>query len=195
MSHKKTLSVGCLVMAAGNAARFGENKLTARLDGVSLIRRTFEAIPRERFAAVTVVTQYLDVAELASEFGFSVVWNHRPELGISHTIRLGTEAMGDCDGILYLVGDQPLLRRQTVVQVLDRWLEEPDCIVGAAHEGKRGNPNLFPKQLFPALLALEGDRGGSRVIRQHPDLLRLVEAAAEELADCDTREALQALKK
>ena len=66
---KKT-SLGCVVMAAGNARRFGANKLAAEVDGKSLIRRTLEAIPAEQFDAVTVVTQYPEVAELAAELGF-----------------------------------------------------------------------------------------------------------------------------
>ena len=40
--------IGCLLMAAGNASRFGENKLTARFDGQSLFSRALEAIPAER---------------------------------------------------------------------------------------------------------------------------------------------------
>jgi sigma-B regulation protein RsbU (phosphoserine phosphatase) len=59
---------GCVVMAAGNARRFGENKLVAELDGRSLIRRTLEAIPAEEFTCVTVVTQYKEIEALAEAF-------------------------------------------------------------------------------------------------------------------------------
>ena len=86
---------------------------------------------------------------------------------MSRTIFLGTQAMLDCDAILYMVADQPLLQPNSVCAVAERWTREPDCIVGAAHNGKRGNPCIFPKKLFPELLALTGDTGGSRVIRQH----------------------------
>ena len=61
------MKFGCLVMAAGNASRFGANKLTAALDGEPLIRRTLAAIPAQAFEAVCVVTQYDDVAALAGE--------------------------------------------------------------------------------------------------------------------------------
>ena len=37
--------LGCVIMAAGNAVRFGANKLEAELDGKPLIRRAFEAVP------------------------------------------------------------------------------------------------------------------------------------------------------
>ena len=47
--------IGCLLMAAGNASRFGENKLTARFDGQSLFSRALEAIPAGVFVRVTVV--------------------------------------------------------------------------------------------------------------------------------------------
>ena len=62
--------LGCVVMAAGNARRFGSNKLAAELEGRSLIRRALEAVPRELFGQVAVVSQYPEVWELAWRFGF-----------------------------------------------------------------------------------------------------------------------------
>ena len=58
--------IGCVVMAAGNARRFGENKLAAQLRGRSLILRALEAVPAEKFDKVVVVTQYPEVMRLAS---------------------------------------------------------------------------------------------------------------------------------
>ena len=45
-----TLKIGCVVMAAGNAARFGENKLAATVNGKPLIEHALDAIPRESFS-------------------------------------------------------------------------------------------------------------------------------------------------
>lgn len=36
--------IGCVVMAAGNASRFGANKLAAQVDGKTLLRRALEAV-------------------------------------------------------------------------------------------------------------------------------------------------------
>ena len=185
--------LGCLVMAAGNARRFGENKLTCTLEGRMLIERTLEAVPREEFAAVCVVSQYEDIEELAGRYRFAAIHNAHPDWGISHTIRLGTEAMQDCDGILYLVSDQPLLRRDSVLRVVEAWKKQPEKIAGASHAGRRGNPNLFPARFFPELLALEGDCGGNLVIKRHPDAYLPVELSAQELLDCDTPQELEHL--
>lgn len=188
------LSAGCLLMAAGNASRFGENKLTARFDGQSLFSLALAAIPKELFARVTVVSQYPALLEEAARTGFDTILNDRPQDGISRTIRLGTQAMADCDGILYMVADQPLLRAGTVRRVVDVWRAHPECIAAAAHNGNRGNPCLFPARFFLELCALEADRGGSSVIRRHEDALLLVEAGERELFDCDTKQALEILK-
>lgn len=185
--------IGCLVMAAGNATRFARNKLAAELDGKSLIRRALEAVPRELFSRVTVVTQYPEIAVLAHSFGFAPVNNPHPDWGISHTVYLGTRAMLDCDAILYMVSDQPLLDRQSVARVVTAWSAQPDRIAAAAHDGKRGNPCIFPQALFPELMQLQEDHGGNTVIRRHPERLLLVEVAQQELTDVDTQEALRKL--
>ena len=188
------LRIGCLVMAAGSGSRFGRNKLEAVIDGKTLLRRALEAVPREEFACVTVVTQYDGAAALAEEFGFAVVRNDRPEDGLSRTVRLGTEAMASCGAIMYQVADQPLLSASAVRAVVRQWREHPSCIVGAACGTRRGNPNVFPREFFPALCALEGDRGGSAVIRQYPERYLAVDVPPEALADVDTPEALRAIR-
>ena len=187
------LSVGCIVMAAGNASRFGSNKLAARVNGKPLIQLALEAVPRERFSAVAVVSQYPFILDLAAALGFLPVENARPDLGVSHTIRLGLEALSPCDGVLFQVADQPRLRRETVGALVDLWRSHPERIAALGHGGIRGNPCLFPARFFPELLALEGDRGGGAVIRRHPEALLLLEAAAEELRDVDTQAALAEL--
>ena len=126
--------IGCVVMAAGNARRFGENKLAAQLRGRSLILR--------------------EVMRLAGEFHFAAIHNPHPDYGISHTIELGLTALRDCDGVLFQVSDQPLLRRESVAELVDRWRTRPEKIVALGHGGVRGNPCLFPARFFPELLEL-----------------------------------------
>ena len=188
------MAIGCLVMAAGNASRFGENKLAAVFEGKSLIYRALEAVPKELFAKVVVVTQYPQVEELAQKFQFSCIKNEHPDWGISHTIKLGTRAMQECDAILYMVSDQPLLANSSVAQVVESWKKNPTCIVGASHNGKRGNPCIFPKDFFEELMNLQEDHGGNTIIKRYPERLKLAEIDPNELTDIDTPKALEELK-
>lgn len=109
-------------------------------------------------------------------------------------MQLGLEAIQPCDAALFMTADQPLLRSSTVSRLIGAWLEQPEHIAALAHAGARGNPCLFPARYFPELLALEGECGGSAVIRRHLDALLLVEAEASELLDVDRRSDLDMIR-
>ena len=183
------MKIGCVVLAAGNARRFGSNKLKAEVDGESLIRRALEAIPSG--LVTVVVSQYPEILALAGEYGFAAVLNDQPGLGLSRSVRLGLEQLLDCDGVLFLVADQPWLKRDSAEALAALWAQNPGKIAAMAHDGVRGNPCLFPARFYPELLELTGDRGGSAVIRRHEDALILLETDALELADVDTPAALE----
>ena len=183
------LKIGCVVLAAGNARRFGSNKLKAQVDGASLIRRALDAVPSG--LVTVVVSQYPEILKLAGEYGFEAVLNDQPGLGLSRSVRLGLEKLLDCDGVLFLVADQPWLKRDSAEALAALWAQNPGRIAAMAHGGVRGNPCLFPARFYPELLELTGDRGGSTVIRRHEDALILLETDALELADVDTPAALE----
>ena len=187
--------IGCLLMAAGNASRFQSNKLLAEFRGKPLVLWALERIDPARFSQVTVVTQYPEICTMAEEFGFPWLKNDHPDWGAAYTIRLGTEAMAQCDAILYLVADQPLLDAAAIARILETWQETPDRIVAPAHDGRTGNPCIFPREFFPELCQLQGDVGGKRVNKAHLDRLLTVEVAPDALFDCDTPEALAELRR
>ncbi len=189
------MNLGCVIMAAGASSRFGSNKLLKSLQGQPLYAYALNAVSESVFSSVTVVTACPPVIEAAEKLGFTVVQNDQPETGISHTIRLGLSSLSSCDGVLFMTADQPFLSCHTLNKLADAFRQQPDRIIAASANGQRGNPCLFPNALFPELLALTGDTGGSTVIRRHPELLLPVEVPAWELADADTPEALEAMKR
>ena len=187
MKNSDQLRIGCVILAAGNSSRFGENKLLTEIDGITMIERAFDAISTEKLCDIIVVTQYESIIKLAERYGFSCVVNDHPELGLSRSVMLGAAALKDhCDGILCTVADQPWLKRDSVSQMLDVFRCHPDCIVSMSSGGKRGNPCVFPKKYFDELCSLSGDTGGRTVIENHEDDLILFEASDAELKDVDT---------
>ena len=195
MGSNETLPVGCVVLAAGNAGRFGANKLAAVLNGRTLLERALDAVPAEPPCSVVVVTRHPAAEDLARRYGFVCVRNDRPDLGQSRSVRLGVEALREsCRAIVFLVADQPLLRRESVETLIALWRKHPERIVAASHGGVRGNPCVFPAEFFDELCALEGDTGGSAVIRRHEDRLLLAELDPRELADVDMPDDLTRLR-
>ena len=179
-------------MASGFSRRFGEkNKLLCPVDGVPMAERAFRALPPALFDRAVVVSASPAVLALADGLGYLSVFNPDAAEGRAASVRLGLERLEDMDGVLFAVCDQPWLRRESVEKLLAGIAAHPDSICALSFRGRRGNPMAFPAALFPELLALTGEQGGGRVLRAHPQLLRLTEAASElELRDVDTREDL-----
>ena len=184
--------LGCVIMASGLGKRFGSNKLMADFHGEPLIQRALRATDG-LFAKRVVVTRHESVAALCRELGADVVLHDLPHR--SDTVRLGLEALGDLDACMFLPGDQPLLRRETVAMLLEIQKENPDRIIRPAYEDSEGSPVLFPVWAFPELKTLPEGKGGGVVIKNHPhEVCRVSVSNPFELADADTPETLELLK-
>ena len=184
--------LGCVIMASGLGKRFGSNKLMADFHGEPLIQRALRATDG-LFAKRVVVTRHESVAALCRELGADVVFHDLPHR--SDTVRLGLEALGDLDACMFLPGDQPLLRRETVAMLLEIRKENPDRIIRPAYEDSEGSPVLFPAWAFPELKTLPEGKGGGVVIKNHPhEVYRASVFDPFELADADTPETLELLK-
>ena len=183
---------GCVIMASGLGKRFGSNKLMADFGGKPMIQRALEAT-EGLFSRRVVVTRHESVARLCREQNVEGVFHDLPHR--SETVRLGLEALGELDMCMFLPGDQPLLRRETVAMLLENWMENPDRIIRPAYEASEGSPVLFPAWAFPELKDLPEGKGGGVVIKKHPGMLcRVPVADPFELADADTPETLEMLK-
>lgn len=184
--------LGCVVMANGEATRFGRQKLVEPLRGRAVVSRTLDALVSQRLDVV-VSTRWERVRAVCEVRHVTCV---EPAGALqSQTIRAGVEALGKRAGYLFVQGDQPLLSGASVEALLDEFAAHPECVARLAWQGKPGSPVIFPGYLADALLGLEGDVGGGELLRRNPDLAaatRLVEAHyPAELDDIDTPSDLE----
>ena len=195
-----------IYMAAGNSRRFGSNKLLYELDGKSMYRHLLERLIeiKDRYNKlksdspvidITVVTRYREILDYCSSIpDCHAVLSPDSEKGISYTIKAGIMAVqeqkktGMQDYYMFAVADQPYLKSQSVIKLIDRVLKNTG--------GKRlafslrcgdavGNPCVFNSSLIPQLLSLEGDKGGRSVAKKH-DCVYVDIADERELMDIDT---------
>lgn len=184
--------VGCVIMASGLGKRFGGNKLMADFHGKPMIQQALDAT-EGLFSARLVVTRHKSVAALCREQNVEVVLHDFPHR--NDTVRLGLEALGDLDACMFLPGDQPLLRRETIVKLLQCCQQNPESIIRPIHEDTEGSPVLFPAWAFSELRNLPEGKGGGVVIRNHPHKIICCSVSDPfELADVDTAEALDRLQ-
>ena len=107
-------------------------------------------------------------------------------------------------GCIFLPGDQPLLQRETLEALITAFAQtqkETERAIfrlgaRAAHgpDTVVGSPVLFGCGYFPALRTLPEGKGGSVVLKAHPEQVQIVYAQRrEELLDADTPEVLEEL--
>lgn len=195
-----------IYMAAGNSRRFGSNKLFYELDGKPMYRHLLERLIeiKDRYNKlksdspaidITVVTRYREILDYCSSIpDCHAVLSPDSEKGISYTIKAGIMAVqeqkktGMQDYYMFAVADQPYLKSQSVIKLIDRVLENTgderltfSLRCGAAV----GNPCVFNSSLIPQLLSLEGDKGGRSVAKKY-DCVYVDIADERELMDIDT---------
>lgn len=195
-----------IYMAAGNSRRFGSNKLFYELDGKPMYRHLLDRLAEiknrynkskldSRTIDITVVTRYREILDYCACIpDCHAVISPDSEKGISYTIKAGIMAVqeqkktGMQDYYMFAVADQPYLKSQSVIKLIDRVLKNTG--------GKRlafslrcgdavGNPCVFNSSLIPQLLSLEGDKGGRSVAKKH-DCVYVDIADERELMDIDT---------
>lgn len=191
--------IGCVIMASGLAKRFGSNKPLAEFDGKPLLCRAFavtEGLHR------VVVTRSTEVQALCEKYGIPVLHHILPFR--SDTVRLGLEyllprfpAMSGC---VFLPGDQPLLTRKTLCDMMSAFCAEPDrksqiFRLCEPQSGTPGSPVLFGADYFEELRSLPEGRGGGVVVKRHAEQVALFPVKhPAELMDADTPDVLAKLK-
>jgi molybdenum cofactor cytidylyltransferase len=71
--------------------------------------------------------------------------------------------------------------------------DEGRLIVVPTHDGQWGNPVLWDRSYIPAMMALTGDSGARKLLRQHADAVAEIPLDESVLRDFDTLESLAAL--
>ena len=196
-----SLHIAAIVLAAGRSTRMGPaNKLTADVGGAPMVRHVVAAALASRASPVLVVTGHQAGDVRAALAGVDVAFVDNPDyaIGLSSSLKAGVRAVPpSADGALVLLGDMP----QIAAAHLDRLMaafadEQGSTIVVPTHTGKRGNPVLWPRDLFAEMLQLEGDAGARRLFVAHASRVREVELATDAIfADVDTPEALAEVRR
>lgn len=195
-----------IYMAAGNSRRFGSNKLLYELDGKSMYRHLLERLIeiKDRYNKlksdspvidITVVTRYREILDYCSSIpDCHAVLSPDSEKGISYTIKAGIMAVqeqkktGMQDYYMFAVADQPYLKSQSMIKLIDKVLEnkgDKQLAFSLRCGTAVGNPCVFNSSLIPQLLSLEGDKGGRSVAKKH-DCVYVDIADESELMDIDT---------
>ncbi len=177
-----------------------KNKLLADVGGAPMIARVTDAALASRARPVVVVTGHESHKVAAALAGRPVKVVHAPDYaqGLSASLKTGIEALRtkDSAGTLVMLGDMPRVTAATIDKLIAGFAASGGraiCVPEA--EGRRGNPILWPTDLFAEMAGLEGDKGARDLLERHADRVRKIAAPASEIfSDVDTPEDLARLR-
>ncbi len=182
--------VAAVVLAAGESRRFGSPKQFLPWGQKTLLQHVVDTVLASSVDTVVVVLGHEAerVGALLEDRAVTPLVNNEWRTGLSSSVKTGLCSLRPNDeACLFVLADQPNVSTHLIDAMLQTFRTTLASLVVPSHRGRRGNPVLFSRLLFPELLALDGDRGGREIIRRHQDDLEKVEVdTAATFLDIDT---------
>ncbi|MDI5935598.1 nucleotidyltransferase family protein [Halomonas kalidii] len=164
-------AVAALVLAAGRARRFGNDKRLALLPQRGPLLAATLATLRPHFGEIRVVLGIEDDPVhlgIAKDIGTIVADTAEQGMGASlaagiHALMAESQALA----VAVMLGDMPWLSGDTFALLCSRASDR--AIVRPIYRGQGGHPVLFGRCFWGSLEQLTGDEGARSVVRRHRD--------------------------
>lgn len=191
-SQEKTAAI---ILAAGQSRRMGDrNKMIVEINGMPMVRHVGEAALDSCVSETHVVTGYMqqDVVDALDGLQITQIDNPYYKAGLSTSLICGIKALSkDVTSTLVLLGDMPFITSDMIDRLVEASSQNPNHIIVSTHEGKRGNPVLWPRGFFDELCSIQGDIGARHIMAANQDRVIEVELGKAASLDLDTPDAVR----
>ncbi|WP_051688082.1 nucleotidyltransferase family protein [Desulfofalx alkaliphila] len=159
--------ISAVVLAAGMSRRMGEPKLLLKLGDKTIIEHVIQNVVQANVNEVILVLGHKGEAikGVLSGYRLKYIYNPRYTEGQGTSVSAGVSAVNPrSKGIIFLLGDQPLITASHINQLIDKFNGSDAVIVRPTGAG---NPTIFNSCLKNELLNLSGDVGGRQVVEKY----------------------------
>lgn len=106
--------------------------------------------------------------------------NTDSEQGMSSSTKCGLSHISEvADGVMIVLGDQPLIEKDTIDLLIERHRQSERGIILPVYKGIKGHLVIFKMKYKDELLRLTGDIGGRQIVERHPSDVLEVEVECE----------------
>ena len=156
-----------IILAAGESRRMGYPKPLLKIGHRTFIEHIagtmLEVVPR----LVIVLGAHSDRvrASIPHDARITIVENPNYARGQLSSLKVGLGAIQPhAAGALVHLGDHPIVRVETFQAIVDFYDETGKPIVIARHNGQRGHPVIFDRELFAELQSCPEEEGARHVV-------------------------------
>lgn len=171
---KDKLPIMAVVLSAGKSTRMGQLKQILPFHGVVMLERVLTKILAFPFATIISVVGFkkelIKDSVMIKDPRFKWVTNDNFNEGLSTSIKEAIKhASKDIQGVIVFLGDQPLLKESTILQLFDQFQEHTETsskfIIQPIYNGQTGHPVFISSGLFPYISELSGDQGAKKIFK------------------------------
>lgn len=180
-----------VVLAAGEARRFGSTKQLAILDGRPLVIHAVDALRKGGADEIVVVTGHdADAVERVLPADVRAVRNPRYRDGQSSSLGAALhELADDSEAAVILLADQPGVAADAVRALIEGFRRTRQAIVRVVYDDGPG-PALLSREVYAEAGHLHGDTGARVLMASHPEWVAEVRVAGPAPRDVDVPEDL-----
>lgn len=184
------MSLGALVLAAGESTRMGRPKPLLEFAGETFLERILRTLGQLDGLDARCVVLGHEAAKIrrAADLEGAVVLTHRGyRQGMLSSLKAGAKAalreLPDLEALLVCLVDQPLVQAETYAALLNAFQPEKDDVVIAAYAGEHGHPVVLARPFVERLLGDSKSGNLGEFIEKH--------AARRRYVDCDDPAVVQ----
>ena len=145
------------ILTAGLSSRMGKsNKLLLKYKEKTVVEETLSNVEKSKINKISIITghQSEEVSIKIKSKNISFIHNEDYKSGILSSIKIVSDnVQQETDGILIVLGDMPEVRPKDINSLIDNFEKEKGkfiCI--PIFDNKRGNPVLFPYNIFKKII-------------------------------------------
>ena len=202
-SAESATVVAGILLVAGSSSRMGFPKPLLPFGDQTLLTLLLERILKSDLARVIVVLGpkaeeiKKEIRKVKDSSKMSLVYNPDFKKGLSSSISAGLAQIDpQISGVMFLMGDQPLLTTDVINKLIREFKKSPAPITVPLYGKIPGNPAVFRTFLVPELQEVTGDTGGRELIKKYWDQVRKVPIRHQRIGwDMDTWEDYQRVLK
>ncbi|MCX5891232.1 MAG: molybdenum cofactor cytidylyltransferase [Deltaproteobacteria bacterium] len=181
MNEDDRCKVAGIILAAGAASRMNRIKQLLPFQGKTLLGHVIEKAVRSSLSEVIVVLgRYADIIQRVMDVESfpktRVVINQNWDKGQSTSLQAGLAAVSaNCEGAMCILGDQPLIDVRVIDTLISEYHRTKAPLVIPTCRGRRGNPVVIHRSLFPQLKSLTGDVGARAFFEEYAEQIVEIE--------------------
>lgn len=193
------MTLSCILLSAGLSGRFGSPKALARLNHKTVIEHLQQLLLATQLAEIIIVLGHRPrpiKSLLFNHRRIRIVHNKDYKLGQASSFKAGLKEIAcHTEGIMLFPIDYPMIRKETLDELIAYFLKKTPSILIPAWQGKRGHPPIFHARLKEEILNLDHSLGVNTIIHRHQtDIVLLPVKDPGVVQSFNTQEEFEQLK-